>query len=159
MYLVTGSKKALLIDSGLGIGSLRNVVDQLTDLPLTVVLSHGHIDHAMGASLFADKQVWLSPADQPLAQKQSSLDLRRMYYQRFHPNQSIADTELVSYQNLPYHPLTAGTVFDLGDEYCEVYALAGHTAGSMVILLVNQRILFTGDACNPSVFLFLSVFT
>ena len=37
-YLVTGEERAALIDTGTGIGNLREVVEQLTDLPVIVVL-------------------------------------------------------------------------------------------------------------------------
>ncbi len=36
----------------------------------------------------------------------------------------------------------------------KVYALPGHTLGSMVMLLEEERILISGDACNNSTFLF-----
>lgn len=48
MYLIEGEREALLMDTCLGCGSIRTFVEGLTDKPLTVVLSHGHIDHAMG---------------------------------------------------------------------------------------------------------------
>lgn len=52
MYLVEGDEKAALLDTGSGFGSLRSVVDQLTDKPVIVLLTHGHTDHAMGAGEF-----------------------------------------------------------------------------------------------------------
>lgn len=48
VYLILGKKRALLIDTCVGIGHLRQFVESLTDLPITVALSHGHVDHAMG---------------------------------------------------------------------------------------------------------------
>lgn len=48
-YLIEGSEKALLIDGLTGVGSLKAFVRECTDLPVTLVLTHGHVDHA-GAS-------------------------------------------------------------------------------------------------------------
>ena len=44
-YLLIGSKQALLIDTGLGISNIKNVVSKLTSLPIFVVISHAHWDH------------------------------------------------------------------------------------------------------------------
>ena len=52
MYLVEGTEKAVLIDTGSGIGSLKACVEQLTDKPVVVLVTHGHVDHAMGAAEF-----------------------------------------------------------------------------------------------------------
>ena len=62
MFLLIGSERALLIDCGMGIGDLRGAVEMLTDKPVTVVLSHGHVDHTGNARQFSE--VWLHPADQ-----------------------------------------------------------------------------------------------
>ncbi len=45
-YLVCGSKQAVLIDTGLGIANIKNIVDSLTDLPVTVVTTHVHCQAA-----------------------------------------------------------------------------------------------------------------
>lgn len=45
MYLLIGSNRAVLIDTGCGIGNLRRVVEQLTVLPVTLVNTHTHLDH------------------------------------------------------------------------------------------------------------------
>ncbi len=52
MYLVEGSIKAALIDTGTGVGNLSEYVKQLTNKPITVILTHGHVDHASGAPNF-----------------------------------------------------------------------------------------------------------
>lgn len=64
LYLVIGRQRAILIDAGLGVGHLRAFVENLTSLPLTVLLTHGHIDHAPGATEFG--KVYLNSADQAL---------------------------------------------------------------------------------------------
>jgi len=44
-YLVIGKKRAIIIDTGTGIGDLKQVVSELTDLPVSVVNTHTHWDH------------------------------------------------------------------------------------------------------------------
>ena len=48
MDLIVGSHHALLFDTGYGYGDLKAVVRSITDKPLYVVNSHGHVDHACG---------------------------------------------------------------------------------------------------------------
>ena len=54
MYLVVGSRKAALIDTGAGIGDLRGLVESLTELPVMVLTTHLHTDHAGGNPLFEE---------------------------------------------------------------------------------------------------------
>ena len=43
--LVIGKKRALLFDTGCGMDNIKETVESITDLPLLVILSHGHFDH------------------------------------------------------------------------------------------------------------------
>lgn len=65
MYLIEGSHEAILIDTGCGVGSLATYVHTLTEKPVRVLLSHGHLDHAMGSTEF--EKVHLSPLDMEAA--------------------------------------------------------------------------------------------
>ena len=51
-YLILGEESALLWDTGMGIFDIRKCVEQLTDLPVTVLNSHDHFDHTGGNHLF-----------------------------------------------------------------------------------------------------------
>jgi mRNA-degrading endonuclease YafQ of YafQ-DinJ toxin-antitoxin module len=51
-YLIIGSQKALLFDSGMGMSSISETVKELTNLPVTVLNSHTHYDHIGGNSEF-----------------------------------------------------------------------------------------------------------
>ena len=61
-YLLCGRKKALLIDTGLGVSNLREVVESLTPLPVFVATTHVHWDHIGGHRLFARFAVHEVPA-------------------------------------------------------------------------------------------------
>ena len=52
MYLLEGTREALLIDTGYGSFSLKKAVHELTALPVTVLLTHGHLDHIGGSAEF-----------------------------------------------------------------------------------------------------------
>jgi hypothetical protein len=51
-YLILGEKRALLFDTGLGIGDLRALVSSVTELPVAVLNSHSHYDHIGGNHQF-----------------------------------------------------------------------------------------------------------
>ena len=44
-YLLLGKETAVLVDTGTGIGNLRKLITELTDLPVSVVNTHTHWDH------------------------------------------------------------------------------------------------------------------
>jgi glyoxylase-like metal-dependent hydrolase (beta-lactamase superfamily II) len=41
-FLLLGETRAALIDTGLGIDSIKRITDQLTDLPIIVLTTHVH---------------------------------------------------------------------------------------------------------------------
>ena len=132
-YVVTGSERAALIDSVNGMENLREVVQSITALPVTVINTHGHCDHIYG-NVFFD-EAWLHPADLPIAQEHFG------YYA-----QEMASRNL---QPCPFRPLEAGQAFDLGGVTLEVVDLRGHTPGSVGLLDRTHRLLFSGDGLNP----------
>ena len=48
LYLLEGEEKALLLDTGYGIGHLRAFVEKLTDRAVCVANTHFHPDHSAG---------------------------------------------------------------------------------------------------------------
>jgi glyoxylase-like metal-dependent hydrolase (beta-lactamase superfamily II) len=61
-FLILGKEKALLWDTGIGIDHLRPLVEKITDLPVTVLISHDHFDHIGGNAEF--DEVWCYDIDQ-----------------------------------------------------------------------------------------------
>lgn len=159
LYLVTGSKKALLIDTGCGIGDVKSYVESLTDLPLTVVCTHGHMDHAGGADFF--DEVFLNRADWELTFTHCTEENRKEYAKIAcafsHPELTAQQIDSWKYGRIrtkKYQGLCAGMEFELGGITVRPIPLPGHTQGSMCMLFKENRSLLMGDTCNPSVFLF-----
>ena len=48
----------------------------------------------------------------------------------------------------PFRDILPGDVIDLGGRTLEVFGLPGHTPGGILLLLREDRILFTGDSVN-----------
>ena len=61
MYLVIGEEKAALIDTGMGFPGLRQLVERLTDKPVIVLNTHGHLNHIGGNDEF--DCIYLHPDD------------------------------------------------------------------------------------------------
>lgn len=160
MYLVEGNERTALIDTGVGFGDLYNYIRNLSDKPLLVLLTHGHVDHAMGAGAFSE--VYISPAEESLYHAHSSLEMRKDYLANSgmlggHPeclrDAKDSDWKLVKPWD-EFRSMQIGDVFDLGDRHLEVCPGAGHTRGCVTILLPEEKILFLGDAANEFTFLF-----
>lgn len=154
LYLIEGKEQALLVDTCLGVGHLRKFVEGLTDLPVTVVLTHGHVDHALGAPEFDD--VWMNPLDTEIYKRMSPLEERIGYIRGNLGGAApeLTEADFVQPEEPHFHDLEDGRIFDLGDIEAEVIALPGHTPGTMVVLVPEKRTLILGDACNNATFLF-----
>ena len=62
-YLLIGEKSALLIDTGLGIADIKQVVESLTSLPILVATTHIHWDHIGGHGSFENIAVYENKKD------------------------------------------------------------------------------------------------
>lgn len=155
LYLLEGEKEALLIDSCAGVGHLKEYVLSLTDLPVSLVLTHGHVDHAMGAPEF--ETAYLNRKDLPIYQRQCVLEERKGYLAAALREEAaeIGDGEYVKTDpDKHFHPLTDAMTIDAAPFHLDCYAFPGHTPGSMAFLIREMGILILGDACNNSTFLF-----
>ena len=131
-YLITGSERALLVDTANGYEDLNAIVRTITDLPLTVVNTHGHGDHIFGNVYF--DEAWLHPADFELHDRFFGYAKEQMEKEGLKP--------------AALKPLEIGQIFDLGGVQLEIVDLKGHTAGSVGLLDKAGRILYTGDGLN-----------
>ena len=133
-YIVIGKDKAAVIDTMNGYEDVKAVARRYTDLPLMVINTHGHPDHIYGNIYF--DEAYVAPDDMDVADEfANDPGFLKM----------IGERGAVM---PPFKAINPGETVDLGGLHLEVIALPGHTAGSILLLLKEDRILFTGDAIN-----------
>ena len=123
-YLLTGTKKALLIDACVSPGDLKGVVSRITPLPVEVLLLHAHADHTGGCRGF--ETVYMNPAEKEM------FVAGGFQSESFDPESTKA--------------IYPGYVFDLGGRKIELIDMAAHTPGSMVALDRENQLLFSSDS-------------
>lgn len=138
-YLVCGKEKAMLIDTANGYEDVIQITRTVTDLPLTIVNTHGHCDHVYG-NIYCEK-AWLHPSD---------IEVMKAH---FAFPEAVAFMEENKVRPCPLSLLSIGQTFDLGGIELEVIPLFGHTPGSVGLLLRKDRILFTGDGINSHIWM------
>lgn len=149
-YLLIGSERSLLIDSGLGVADIRPVIEKYTDSKkLMVVATHVHWDHIGGHRCFEDifvnknETAWL--ADEfPLP-----LSFVKKYFAGgCFKNGKPAWFDLDGYTIHKIKNFTAicdGHIFDLGDRKIICVDTPGHSPGHMCFFDSKNGYLFSGD--------------
>ncbi|HTQ97014.1 MAG TPA: MBL fold metallo-hydrolase, partial [Candidatus Acidoferrum sp.] len=131
MFLIKGTRKFALVDSGMGHGELQKYISQFTGgLPVEPIFTHNHFDHIGQADQFIrDSVEHIGEADRPAAEK--------LLKSRGIPDDVIAKNLLAAHD---------GDRIDLGDRSLVIYACPGHTPGSLVVFDEQTGNLFTGDS-------------
>ena len=151
-YLILGSQRALLFDTGMGISDIRKVVAELTKLPVIVLNSHTHNDHVGGNWEFdtiygmdteftrknargsrEDAQAEIA-SDQLCGSLPKAFDARAYSTRPWTMTTYIEDDDRI----------------DLGARMLEVIATPGHTPDAISLLDRANGLLFTGDTYYPA---------
>ncbi|MCL2277473.1 MAG: MBL fold metallo-hydrolase [Treponema sp.] len=165
MYLLAGSEKSLLIDSGFGLLDLKAITSSITDKEVICVCTHGHVDHALGACQYEnaylhskDFDVYKRHTDprmitdmgmKGLLMKPPASMLRNSSYVQL--VEKLADTP-----HRQLKPLDDIKEFDLGDRIISWYPVPGHTQGSAAFIDEKNKTSFDADAAPVGAWLFLS---
>ena len=164
IWHVRGRDRDLMIDTGMGVGSLREAAKNFFEKKITAVATHTHIDHVGGHHEF----------DHTLVHELEAENLRHPHDRgtlRFAeiPADYIASLTRAGYEldgdlitALPYEGydidsygvkdsvvseiVTEGDIVDLGDRHFEVLHLPGHSPGSIGLWEAASGTLFSGDA-------------
>ena len=126
-FLLCGSEKAALVDSGMNTPDARQIAEGLTDLPLILINTHADPDHISGNGAF--EEFYMSPAEEG-------------NYRDHNGKGKIL-------------PVKEGDEIDLGSRTLLIIDIPGHTPGSIAILDREYRVLISGDSVEDgNVFMF-----
>ncbi len=164
IWHIRGRDLDLLIDTGLGVSSLREAAEDVFARPLAAVATHTHRDHSGGMHEFTER--WLHTAEADAAR--GALNTRSLDVEAYSPEERlgieqagyslagglltavpIAGYRASSYRLQAFEPtrlLEEGTIIDLGTRVFEVLHLPGHSPGSIGLYDRTNGVLFSGDA-------------
>ena len=117
LFLLAGTEKALLIDSGMNLNNARDIAAGLTGLPLSLLNTHADRDHIGSNEQF--DAFYMHTAEEPV-------------YRRSGKSGTII-------------PVREGDSLNLGDRELRIIHLPGHTPGSIAVLDVQNKVLISGD--------------
>jgi glyoxylase-like metal-dependent hydrolase (beta-lactamase superfamily II) len=147
-YLILGDERALLFDTGMGLGDIAGVVTGITDRPVTVLNSHGHFDHVGGNAEFetvlALDHAFTREAAHGLPHDVVAGEVAPEALTRPLPEDMDAATWSIRPWDVHGH-VDDGTLIDLGGRTVEVLAIPGHTPDSLALLDEAAGLLWTGD--------------
>jgi len=146
-----GSRRALLFDTGMGIGDVKKVTGQLTKLPVAVLNSHTHDDHVGGNWQF-ETVYGMDTEFTRLNARGSSKDAQA----EIGPGEICGSLpqgfDREAYATRPWKITEFkhdGDRIDLGGRVLEIIGTPGHTPDAICLLDREQGLLFTGDTYYP----------
>ncbi len=150
IWLVRGRDRDLVIDTGMGLESLKERITRETDRPLAAVTTHAHFDHIAGLHEFDERLGHRSEAEIYAAPTQATTVYAGAWKQITIVDPTVHPAfEPMTFTVTPA-PLTGylddGDVLDLGDRAFQILHLPGHSPGSIGLLDRDARVLFSGDA-------------
>lgn len=148
-YLILGEEGALLFDTGMGIGRIRTVVDELTALPVTVLNSHTHMDHVGGNAEFERVLAMDTEFTRTHARGRTNAEVRGEVAASALCRALPAGITEDNYHTPPFEVaafIDDGHRIDLGGRTLEVLAVPGHAPDAVVLLDREAGFLWTGDA-------------
>ncbi|HVQ88277.1 MAG TPA: MBL fold metallo-hydrolase [Actinomycetes bacterium] len=164
IWHVQGRDRDLLVDTGMGIASLRGAFPELFEREPIVFVTHGHYDHTGSAHEFTDRWAHAAEAyalEQPEEATLITSELSASFTAALAadsptgvaPDYLIDALPYAGYNMASYRTIAApptkrahdGDVIDLGDRMFEVMHLPGHTPGSAGLFEAETGVLFTGD--------------
>jgi glyoxylase-like metal-dependent hydrolase (beta-lactamase superfamily II) len=154
-FLIIGSQKSVLFDTGMGIKDIARVTRLLTDREVVAVNSHAHFDHVGDNARFA--QVNIFNDQQAIEHLVSGWPPEEIQFDAAPGNfpEGYPDGfdpgryEIKPVARERIHPLCDGELLDLGDRKLEVLHTPGHSPDSIVLLDRENRVLLTGDTFYP----------
>ena len=148
IWHIRGRDRDMLVDTGMGVVSLRAHVPLVTEKPCLAVASHIHFDHIGCHHEFSERYVHAEEADIMAAPTRAS---------------TLADPYVTDeiFTALPPQPYSSAEydvkgapatrilqnddVIDLGDRQFRVIHTPGHSPGGIMLFEASTEVLFSGD--------------
>ncbi len=148
IWHVRGRDRDMLVDSGMGVVSLRQQIPLVSEKKCIAVASHTHFDHIGCHHEFSERLVHRNEAD-ILAAPDRVSTLADPYvedniFTRL-PPESYVSTEYAVKAAPATRLLEEGDVIDLGDRHFEVIYTPGHSPGGIMLYENSTQMLFSGD--------------
>lgn len=144
-YLLIGSERCLLIDTGLGIGNIYEQVHKLTDKPVTAIATHIHWDHIGGHKYFPDFYIHRAEAEWINGKFPLPIQAVRNMVADCDLPEDFNINDYTIFQGTPTKILNGGETIDLGGRQIEAMHTAGHSPGHLCFWEKERGYLFTGD--------------
>ena len=164
IWHVRGRDRDLVVDTGMGVVSLVEELQDLLDKPVTAVATHGHGDHIGSHHEFDDVLVHPAEADALAYPQMETLDPLEVWDQSEREAMQLAGYEITdrylvtalppgvaieSFRQAPARVtrlIDEGEIIDIGNRQFEVLHLPGHSPGSIGLWEAATGTLFSGDA-------------
>ena len=150
IWHVRGRDCDLVIDTGMGVSPLKDWVLRETDRPIKAICTHCHFDHMAGLHEFdcrlghpAEAEIFASGGADATLFSAGWTEIE-IVDPRQHPDYAPETHQIRAAPLTGY--LDEGDVVDLGDHSYQVLHLPGHSPGSIGLLDLRTKTLFSGDA-------------
>ena len=148
IWHIRGRDRDAMIDSGMGVVSLREHVSLVTEKPLMAIASHSHFDHIGCHHEFEHRAAHREEAE-IIASPTRANTLAEDYatdeiFDRLPPAPYRSDLYAVKAAPVTNF-LEDGNIIDLGDRKLDVLHLPGHSPGGLALYEQASSILFSGD--------------
>lgn len=147
MWLVEGSERALLVETGTGVAPLRRFLESVTSKPIVAFASMGYYDHAGGLHQFDERLIHAADAwrvERPTRHNTAATWYIESAFDAA-PRDGFDPARHVMPASAPTRQLADGDIIDLGDRRFRVCHLPGVTAGSCALFEDTTGVLFTGE--------------
>jgi len=163
IWHIRGRVRDLLIDTGLGVASLKDEISDLVDKPVSALATHVHYDHVGCLHEFDDRIMHALESDQMSDYREfgqlETGSLPKDYLNYFAQVAPVGDYFITALPYDGYDPdaysiksaiptqrVEQGSIIDLGNRTFEVLHLPGHSPGSIGLWDNKSCTLFSGDA-------------
>ena len=122
-FIIEGTEKTLMIDSSMNNPNAIDAAKKVTNKPIELINTHADRDHIAGNIAF--EKVSMQPAEEENYRKNGG--------------------------QCTIIPVKGGDIINPGNRPLEIIDMPGHTPGSIGILDINNRVLYSGDSVQSGI--------